>query len=240
MRKPNTIQYSSYMETCAENLAKSTQAETDRLITYFIQFQKLAEEVTQAFDYQNAYKLPQLDAMRLEILVKAFEQQLKSFETSFPAEIWNNGGFLLIEMSAFTDLENSIHDNEILPPPNVHQRNRFPRPQADPRRTKKYSHHALLVLLSGSQRRPSPLSPSRQRLPRSLPRPLLQRHLQPHHARLHKHNLRNPNPRCLRNQRLRLPQPRRRRLNNQHKLRLLPRRAVFQSHANHGRHQTWK
>jgi hypothetical protein len=79
------------METCAESLAHSAHAETDYLLPYFIRFQQLAEEVDHAFDYSQNHKLPHLDAMRIEILVKAFEQQLNQFELTFPTHIWNNG-----------------------------------------------------------------------------------------------------------------------------------------------------
>jgi hypothetical protein len=79
------------METCAESLAHSLHAETDYLLPYFIRFQRLAEEVDHAFDYSQNHKLPHLDAMRIEILAKAFEQQLNQFELTFPTHIWNNG-----------------------------------------------------------------------------------------------------------------------------------------------------
>lgn len=78
------------METCAESLARESLAETDYLLPYYIRFQRLAEEIDNAFDYSQNQKLPQLDTMRTEILVKSFEQQLNQFEQTFPAHVWNN------------------------------------------------------------------------------------------------------------------------------------------------------
>ena len=72
-------------------LAQVTETEFDYLVPYFIRLQRFAEEVNCAFDYESILQLPPLDAVRIEILVKSFNQQLSQLETSFPAEVWNNG-----------------------------------------------------------------------------------------------------------------------------------------------------
>ncbi len=79
------------METCTQSLAQADNAETDYLLPYYIRLQRLAEEVDHAFDYSQRFKPPQLDAMRIEILLKAFEQQLNQIELTFPKNIWNSG-----------------------------------------------------------------------------------------------------------------------------------------------------
>jgi hypothetical protein len=78
------------METCAESLTRAAAAETDNFLKYYIRFQRLAEEIEHAFDYSQNQKLPPLDTLRIEILLKSFEQQLSEFEATFPKHIWDN------------------------------------------------------------------------------------------------------------------------------------------------------
>ena len=78
------------MDTCSESLVHAANAETDHLLPYHMRLQGLGEEIEQAFDYSQTHKLPQLDAMRIELLVKAFEQQLSQIESTFPSHVWNN------------------------------------------------------------------------------------------------------------------------------------------------------
>jgi hypothetical protein len=91
LRKPNNLKYGGYIEECSQLLAQVTETGFDYIVPYFIHLQRFAEEVNCAFDYDSILQLPPLDAVRIEILVKSFNQQLSQFETSFPAEIWNNG-----------------------------------------------------------------------------------------------------------------------------------------------------
>ena len=78
------------MESCAESLVRAAVAETDNLLPYYIRLQRLAEEIDHAFDYSQNLKLPQLEVIRVEILLKSFEQQLNQFELTFPAHVWNS------------------------------------------------------------------------------------------------------------------------------------------------------
>ena len=78
------------MATCGESLARAEVADTDYLLQYFIRLQRLAEEVDYAFDYSRAFTSPPLDTLRIEILLKAFEQKLNQFELTFPQQVWNN------------------------------------------------------------------------------------------------------------------------------------------------------
>jgi hypothetical protein len=78
------------MGTCGESLARAAVAETDYLLQYFIRLQRLAEEIDYAFDYSRTFTSPPLDTLRIEILLKTFEQQLNQFELTFPQHVWNN------------------------------------------------------------------------------------------------------------------------------------------------------
>jgi len=98
LRKPSSLRYSDYVAECSQTLADAQDAESDYLLPYFIKLQRLAEEVNHAFDYDSQNELPLLDAVRIELLAKAFAQQLSHFEASFPAEVWNNA---IITMSYY-------------------------------------------------------------------------------------------------------------------------------------------
>lgn len=83
------------MEECAQSLADAGQVETDRLIPFFIQLQRLSEEVNDTFDYSSIKKATPTDAIRIGVLAKSFEQQLEHIESSFSPEAWNNGTYRL-------------------------------------------------------------------------------------------------------------------------------------------------
>ncbi|KUJ19994.1 uncharacterized protein LY89DRAFT_716459 [Mollisia scopiformis] len=110
LRKPNNMKYSSYMEECAQALSQSGQAETDRLLPYFIQLQRLSQEVSETFDYAANFELPPLDAGRISVLSKAFEQQLNQIESSISSEAWNNDFEVQLTMQLHVT---RIHINEV-------------------------------------------------------------------------------------------------------------------------------
>ena len=97
MRKPNSLKYSEYIEECSQLVAENGEAKTDSLLPYFIRLQRFAEEVNHAFDYDNHDNLPQLDAMRIELLAKTFGQRLNQLQLEMPPEAWNNGKSAFVE-----------------------------------------------------------------------------------------------------------------------------------------------
>jgi hypothetical protein len=90
LRKPNLLTYGEYIEECSQLLGNAGDTESDYLIPYFIRLQQFAEEVNHAFEYDTSFHQPQLDSVRVEILLKNFQQQLNQMEATFPPEIWNN------------------------------------------------------------------------------------------------------------------------------------------------------
>jgi hypothetical protein len=98
MRKTNGLKYSEYIEECSHLLAETADAKTDSLLPYFILVQRFYEEVNDAFDYDNHLQLPQLDAMRIELLAKTFGQKLNQLQLSMPAETWSNSKLTLVGM----------------------------------------------------------------------------------------------------------------------------------------------
>lgn len=90
LRKPNNLKYTDFMEECAQSLAEAGQVETDRLLPFFIQLQRLAEEVNETFDYSSIKESTPTDAIRISVLAKSFDQQLEHIESSFTPEAWTN------------------------------------------------------------------------------------------------------------------------------------------------------
>jgi hypothetical protein len=79
------------MGTNAKILAQASRpGDPDSLLPYTLQLQRLAEEISHAFNYELKADLPQEDATRIEILVNAFEKQLDQCLLTFPQEAWNN------------------------------------------------------------------------------------------------------------------------------------------------------
>ncbi len=81
LRRPNNMRYSDYMEECGQCLAQTGDA-TDRLIPYYIQLQRLSEDVNDTFNYSSTTRSTPTDANHTSILAKTFEQQLSHIESS--------------------------------------------------------------------------------------------------------------------------------------------------------------
>ncbi|KAL3425888.1 hypothetical protein PVAG01_02679 [Phlyctema vagabunda] len=63
--------------------------DTDRLIPYLVQIQRLNEEINMAFDLDGQNQLRELDPFRIELLVKSFNERLDVLRSSFLPEIWD-------------------------------------------------------------------------------------------------------------------------------------------------------
>ena len=85
------MKYTSYAEECCQDFAAAQEFESDALIPYFIQLQKLTDDINQTFDYDGHQDLVSLDPVRVEMLVKAFRQRLAQIEKTFSAEVWEHG-----------------------------------------------------------------------------------------------------------------------------------------------------
>lgn len=116
------MKYCDYMETCAQSLVQAAVAETDSLLPYFIRLQRLAEEIEHAFDYGQNEKLPPLDTLRIELLLKSFEQQLSQFEVTFPQHVWNNCKTSVSpNLILATDRPYSLYNAKVLLLARIHQ-----------------------------------------------------------------------------------------------------------------------
>jgi hypothetical protein len=92
------MKYTSYTEECCQVLAAAQDAESDTLIPYFIELQKLADDINQTFDYDGHQDLTPLDPVRVELLVKMFKKRLSQLEKGFPPEVWKHGKSAVVEI----------------------------------------------------------------------------------------------------------------------------------------------
>ncbi|TVY24608.1 Transcriptional regulator [Lachnellula hyalina] len=119
LRKPNNIKYTSYTDECCQVLAAAQEFESDALIPYFVRLQKLAHDINQTFDYDGHQDLASLDPVRVDMLVKAFKQQLGEFEKTFPAEIWKHDMLRLAYYHLCTFVNEVGFHRTVLPPPDL-------------------------------------------------------------------------------------------------------------------------
>ena len=84
------MKYNDYVESCCQALSEAKEAPSDCFLQYFIRLQRLTEEVNSTFGYDDHQQLPALDAVRTEMMVKAFSKQLTQFEETFPVDALEN------------------------------------------------------------------------------------------------------------------------------------------------------
>lgn len=92
-RKPSSLKYTDYVETCCQELSDAKEVPSDHLLQYLISLQRLAEDINSTFDYDNHQQLPPLDTVRIEMLTKTFNKQLTQFQETFPDDILENSTY---------------------------------------------------------------------------------------------------------------------------------------------------
>ncbi|KAH8821930.1 hypothetical protein F5884DRAFT_107989 [Xylogone sp. PMI_703] len=106
-KRRNALNYTPYVEDCCKVLSEANQAPYDYQLQYYIQLQRLTEEITCAFGYDNSQRVPFLDPVRIELLVRVFNNQLKQLEALLPLDTQNNVVLKLLCLTAH------IYINEI-------------------------------------------------------------------------------------------------------------------------------
>ena len=81
-------------------MAEAKAAESDELIPYFIRLQRLGDDVSRAYGYDDC-QVPVIDALRIEVLSGNFNQRLHDIKTAMPRDVFKNRQFPL-------ELPNSI------------------------------------------------------------------------------------------------------------------------------------
>jgi hypothetical protein len=91
LRRPTLLRYDEYIEQCSQLLARVRYVESDHLLHCYIQLQKISEEASHAFECESKCFLPQVDAVRLCMLARSFDQEITQLLTSASSDIRDNG-----------------------------------------------------------------------------------------------------------------------------------------------------
>lgn len=84
-RKQITMRYSEDVGDCCRSLVETAHVPSDIRLIHFIQLQRLAEEITSTFGYDDvSHRLPHSRIEGTELLVTAFKSRLRELRTSFP------------------------------------------------------------------------------------------------------------------------------------------------------------
>jgi len=87
--------------------------------------QRLSDEVNRAFDYDNCSQLPSLDAVRVDVLVQAFQQRFNHLQSVLPEKAFQNCK-LAQNLSFHLANKVSVVEIVLLQAAHLHQRNRLP------------------------------------------------------------------------------------------------------------------
>ena len=87
VKKPNNLKYSEYMIQCCMSLREDIEHRADAYLLYLIQLQRLAEEVYETFHLEKLPSNTEMELLRLQKAVKAFNTRLQAWKASLPSDI---------------------------------------------------------------------------------------------------------------------------------------------------------
>lgn len=90
LRKPTTLKYSEYTAQCCYLLDQAGYVESDHLLLYYIQLQRIAEEASTTFDYESNSSISPMDARHVGVVARDLERQADLLLLSVPIEMRNN------------------------------------------------------------------------------------------------------------------------------------------------------
>lgn len=101
LRKPTLLKYDDSIWQHAQALARVGRVESDSLLHYYVELQRIAEEASHAFNYESRSVLSHADAICIDILARSFDQRITQLRRIIPPEIWNHGkGSMSLELSS--------------------------------------------------------------------------------------------------------------------------------------------
>lgn len=80
MRRPNTLRFTSYMEECIGLLEEAAELPTDRYLVAWLKLQRLTEEFSTTFRFDEPNAIANLAEPRIQLTLKGFERQLSSLK----------------------------------------------------------------------------------------------------------------------------------------------------------------
>lgn len=90
LRKPSPLKFTPYLDECALSLNKDPQYPSDLNLVHELQYFRVAEAVTEAFDHSSKDSVQDLGDGKIKILVRALVMQLDNSFSSLPAPVRTN------------------------------------------------------------------------------------------------------------------------------------------------------
>jgi hypothetical protein len=80
MRRSNILRFTSYVEECIRLLEEAAELPTDKYLVAWLKLQRLTEEFSTAFGFDEPNAIASLAEPRIQLTLKGFERQLSSLK----------------------------------------------------------------------------------------------------------------------------------------------------------------
>jgi hypothetical protein len=88
LKRPNILQFNSWMVECAAMLEKSKLLD-DQRVTAWLKLQRIADEANTAFGFDDASTSFSLSELRMQIILRVFDRRMQDWKKSVPDEVMN-------------------------------------------------------------------------------------------------------------------------------------------------------
>ncbi|KAL6708640.1 hypothetical protein ACN47E_002621 [Coniothyrium glycines] len=86
LKRPNILQFNSWMVECAAMLEKSKSLD-DKRITAWLKMQRIADEANTAFGFDDASTSFSLSELRMQIILRIFDRRMQDWRKSVPDDV---------------------------------------------------------------------------------------------------------------------------------------------------------
>lgn len=86
LKRPNILQFNSWMVECAAMLEKSNSID-DKRITAWLKLQRIADEANTAFGFDDASTSFSLSELRLQIILRVFDRRMQDWKRCVPDDV---------------------------------------------------------------------------------------------------------------------------------------------------------
>ena len=90
LRRPAMMRMTSYTRECVEYMERSpNQAPGDRMFIAWVRLIVIAEEISNAFNFEDPGDMASILDLRTQLMINAFEKQLSDWERNVPEQVFN-------------------------------------------------------------------------------------------------------------------------------------------------------
>lgn len=114
LHRPNMLRFSNYMSECIEFLENSPNAAlNDHRLIAWIQLQRIMEECSTSFAFDDPSAIISLEEPRIQLMLKGFEKKLNGWRESLRPGIMNGEALFRLSHSMKTNKTNRDPANEL-------------------------------------------------------------------------------------------------------------------------------